>query len=68
MLAAQALFYGLAAIDPLIPEKNPVKRLSAVIRAFVVLVAAAACAIKIFFSPPQQLWKETKVGAAKSGS
>jgi cellulose synthase/poly-beta-1,6-N-acetylglucosamine synthase-like glycosyltransferase len=65
VLCAQALFYGLALLDPVIPEKNPVKRLSAVIRAFVVLVAAAACALNIFFRPAQQLWKETKVGTAK---
>jgi biofilm PGA synthesis N-glycosyltransferase PgaC len=65
MLAPQALFYGLALLDPVIPEGNVVKRLSSVIRAFVVLVAAAAAALKIFFAPPQQLWKETKVGAAK---
>jgi hypothetical protein len=65
MLTAQGLFYGLALFDPLIPERSPAKRLSSVIRAFVVLVAAAACALKIFFRSPQQLWKETKVGTAK---
>ena len=64
-LAAQGVFYGLALLDPFIPEGNPVKRLSSVIRAFLVLVAAAAVALKIFFAPPQHLWKETKVGAAK---
>lgn len=64
-LAAQGLFYGLALLDPVLREGNPVKRLSSVIRAFLVLVAAAAVALKIFFAPPQQLWKETKVGAAK---
>jgi len=61
-LGAQLLFYGLAIADPLIPERNRLKRFSAVIRAFVVLVAAAACALNVFFRPPQQLWKETKVG------
>jgi cellulose synthase/poly-beta-1,6-N-acetylglucosamine synthase-like glycosyltransferase len=65
VLVSQAIFYGLAMIDPLIPETNPVKRLSAVIRAFVVLVTAAACALNIFFRPAQHLWKETKVGTAK---
>lgn len=59
-LAGQLLFYGLAIADPLIPETNPLKRLSAVIRTFVVLVAAAACAVNIFFRPAQQLWKETR--------
>jgi cellulose synthase/poly-beta-1,6-N-acetylglucosamine synthase-like glycosyltransferase len=66
LLAAQAVFYALALLDPLIPEKNPVKRLSAVIRAFVVLVAAAACALNVFFRPARQLWKETKVETGKS--
>lgn len=65
ILSAELVFYGLALLDPAIPEGNPLKRLSAVIRAFVVLVAAAACAPKVFFTPAQQLWKETKVGAAK---
>jgi biofilm PGA synthesis N-glycosyltransferase PgaC len=61
LIAAQLLFYGLALADPVIPQSNPLKRVSAVIRAFVVLVAAAACALTVFFRPPQQLWKETKV-------
>lgn len=64
-LSAQVFFYLLAVVDPLIPEKNPVKQLSAVIRAFTVLVAAAGCAVNVFFRPAQQLWKETKVEAAK---
>jgi cellulose synthase/poly-beta-1,6-N-acetylglucosamine synthase-like glycosyltransferase len=69
VIAAQALFYGLALIDPAIPEKKPLKRFSAVTRAFVVLVAAALCALAVFILPAQRLWKETKVGvAAKSTS
>jgi len=67
VLGAQSAFYGLALLDPVIPERNPLKRLSAVIRAFVVLVAAAACALNVFFRPAQQLWKETKVETGKSG-
>lgn len=66
-VALQAVFYGLGLLDPRIAESSPVKRLSAVIRAFVVLVAAAACAIEVFFRPARQLWKETRVGAAKNG-
>ena len=65
LVTVQFIFYGIAALDPLIPENTPVKRFSAVSRAFVVLVAAAACAPKVFFKPAQQLWKETKVGTAK---
>lgn len=64
-LALQGIFYGLAGLDPLLPEKAPLKRLSAVIRTFVVLVAAAACALSVFFGPASRLWKETQVSAAR---
>lgn len=65
---AQAVFYLLAFADPLVPERNPLKRLSAVLRAFVVLVGAALCAVAIFFLPAEKFWKETKVTAARESS
>jgi cellulose synthase/poly-beta-1,6-N-acetylglucosamine synthase-like glycosyltransferase len=66
VLISQGLFYVLAVTDPVIPEKFPLKRLSAVIRAFVVLTAAAFCALAVFILPAQKLWKETRVETAKS--
>jgi cellulose synthase/poly-beta-1,6-N-acetylglucosamine synthase-like glycosyltransferase len=66
VLLAQGIFYLLAIADPAIPEKSPLKRLSAVIRAFVVLTAAAFCALAVFILPAQKLWKETRVEAAKN--
>ena len=63
-IAVQAVFYGCALIDPLIPEHNPLKRLTSVVRTFVVLVAAAFCAIVVFFVPAQVLWKETRSSSA----
>ncbi len=63
-LAAQVLFYGLALLDPKIPDASSVKRLSAPIRAFVVLVAAALCAVAVLFIPAHRLWRETRVGVA----
>ena len=63
-LVAQGIFYGLALADPFIPERGPLKRLSAVIRTFVVLVAAAACALAVFVLPAQRLWKETRAPLA----
>jgi cellulose synthase/poly-beta-1,6-N-acetylglucosamine synthase-like glycosyltransferase len=60
VLMAQGLFYLLAISDPVIPETFPLKRLSAVIRAFVVLTAAAFCALAVFVLPAQKLWKETR--------
>jgi poly-beta-1,6-N-acetyl-D-glucosamine synthase len=62
-LVSQAIFYGLALADPLIPERSLIKRVSATVRAFVVLTAAAACALAVFVLPARQLWKETRVGA-----
>jgi cellulose synthase/poly-beta-1,6-N-acetylglucosamine synthase-like glycosyltransferase len=64
-LSGQAIFYLIAVTDPVIPEGTHVKRLSAVIRAFTVLVAAALCALCVFVVPAQQLWKETNVTTAR---
>jgi len=58
---AQALFYALAAIDLWMPDAAPVKRVTSVARAFVVMMAAAVCALAVFFVPPQRLWKPTEV-------
>jgi len=63
-LGLQAIFYTLALADPLIPERSPLKRLSATIRAFVVLTAAAGCALAVFVLPARQLWKETRASPA----
>lgn len=65
-LLAQAAFYGLALLDPVIPQANVLKRGSAVARTFVVLIAAALCATAVFVIPAQRLWKETRVGIARS--
>jgi hypothetical protein len=62
-LALQGIFYALALADPLIPERSLTKRVSATVRAFVVLTAAAACALAVFVLPARRLWKETRVGA-----
>ena len=59
----QLAFYGLALIDPLIPERAWLKRGSSLVRTFVVLVAAALSGIAVFFVPAQRLWRETKVTA-----
>jgi biofilm PGA synthesis N-glycosyltransferase PgaC len=61
-LAGQALFYGLAAIDPWLPAKFPLKRLTSVIHTFVVMMLASLCAVSIFFVPPRSLWKENRIG------
>ena len=57
MLAAQILFYGLAALDPWIPD-GPVKRVSSPARTFVVLFAAALAAGRILLPFQTDFWKE----------
>jgi cellulose synthase/poly-beta-1,6-N-acetylglucosamine synthase-like glycosyltransferase len=57
---AQVLFYLTAFLDRWIPERLPIKRFSSFARAFVILIAAALCAVSILFIPPHRLWKQTK--------
>jgi cellulose synthase/poly-beta-1,6-N-acetylglucosamine synthase-like glycosyltransferase len=58
---AQCIFYGLAALDRKLPASFPLKRMSSPIRTFVMLVLSSVVALKIFFVPPRDLWKETQV-------
>jgi poly-beta-1,6-N-acetyl-D-glucosamine synthase len=66
-LAAQGVFYGLALLDLVLPERLLLKRVSSPIRIFVVLMLAALCAVSILFLPRTVLWKETRV-AARAGT
>lgn len=59
----QAFLYLLAYADPSIPAGNPLKKLSSPLRSFLVMMMATACAISIWFVPPQRLWKPTRVSA-----
>lgn len=60
-IGGQVLVYGLAGVDPWVPEGSAMKRLSAVCRTFVVMIAAAFCAGSILFVPADRLWKVTRV-------
>jgi biofilm PGA synthesis N-glycosyltransferase PgaC len=62
MLGGQAVFYGLAALDPWLPGGFPAKRLASFARTFASLMLAAVWGLKVFFVPPRSLWKETKIG------
>ena len=57
----QAGVYGAALLDPKIPPKNVMKRLTSPIRSFLVMMAATLCAISIWFVPPEKLWKPTYI-------
>lgn len=63
----QAGFYVIAIADRFLPEGLGLKRVTSPVRTFVVLVAAAACAVSILLVPAEQLWKpavERKSGSA----
>jgi cellulose synthase/poly-beta-1,6-N-acetylglucosamine synthase-like glycosyltransferase len=60
MWTAQAGFYGLAALDRIMPDTSPLKRFSSFAGTFVVLMVAAGCAPKILFVPADKLWKKTR--------
>ncbi len=56
-LLGQAAFYGLALLDMVTPDGFPLKRLTSPIRTFVVLMAAALCAVSILFLPASSFWR-----------
>lgn len=56
LAGGQALFYGLAAIDVILPERFPVRRLTTPARAFVVLMVATLWAGSIAFRPARKFW------------
>jgi poly-beta-1,6-N-acetyl-D-glucosamine synthase len=66
VLLAQAVLYGLALADPLIPRHFPLKRITSPLRSFLVLLAAALFATRVLFPNAQNLWKETQVRPARS--
>lgn len=62
-LGGQAAFYFVAAIDRLLPEGFPIKKLTSAARVFVVLMAASFCAASILFAPSRNYWSDTKVAS-----
>jgi poly-beta-1,6-N-acetyl-D-glucosamine synthase len=64
-LGVQAVFYGVAVLDLWIPDRFTFKGISAAIRGFTVLMAAAFCAALLLLRPSENLWKETTVRVAE---
>jgi hypothetical protein len=62
-LFANLIFFGLVVLDPLLPQASPIGKISAPLRTFIVLMAAAFCAAAILFVPAQTLWKPTEIAA-----
>jgi cellulose synthase/poly-beta-1,6-N-acetylglucosamine synthase-like glycosyltransferase len=62
-LGGQAFGYFLAAIDPVLPSAFVLRKISKPARTFVGLMFAALMAVRVLWTPPQDLWKPTKVVA-----
>ena len=67
-LSAQAGFYLVALLNPLIPEGSLIKRITSPCWTFVVLIAAALCGISVLFIPSRKLWKQTEVRQSSSAA
>ena len=63
-VGAQAGFYLCFGVDRWIPERWPVKPLTSAARTFVVLMAAAFCAVPSFLFGGLDLWTETRIPTA----
>jgi biofilm PGA synthesis N-glycosyltransferase PgaC len=62
-LGAQAGFYLCSGVDIWIPERWLLKPVTSAARTFVVLMAAAFCAVPSFLFGGLDLWRETRVPA-----
>lgn len=69
IIVCESVFVLLAAADRVVPQSVLLKKVSSPARTFLVMMAAALCAVSIFFVPPQRLWKvTTKVGVGKGAA
>jgi poly-beta-1,6-N-acetyl-D-glucosamine synthase len=65
-VGAQMVAYLLALADTAIPPGLRLKRLTAPLRTFTVLMAASLCALAILFVPARMLWRETRVAGQRA--
>jgi cellulose synthase/poly-beta-1,6-N-acetylglucosamine synthase-like glycosyltransferase len=66
LLVGEAAALLMALADGWFRRGNPLKRLTSPARTFLVMNAAALCAVAVFFVPPQTLWGTTKVEGQSS--
>jgi hypothetical protein len=59
----QIVFWALALADPWFRRVKALRKLTAIPRAFAVLVFSAVCALKVLFVPPRELWVEARAGS-----
>lgn len=64
-LGAQAAFYALAALDGLMPDGFPLKRISSFACTSLAMLFAAAVGLSVFFVHPRSLWKESTIAVQR---
>lgn len=65
LLAALAILV-MAALDPLLPKKLALRRITSPARSFVVLNTSSLLSVLVFIVPPERLWKPTSIPVAAS--
>ncbi len=61
LIGNELILIALAFLDPLVPRKFPLKRISSPSRTFLLMNAAAVAAIVVFVVPANRLWIATQV-------
>jgi cellulose synthase/poly-beta-1,6-N-acetylglucosamine synthase-like glycosyltransferase len=61
LLIDEWILVGIAVLDPFIPQKFPLKRISSPARTFMAMNTAALLALLIFFVPPEFIWRPTQM-------
>jgi len=67
-ICLELLPLAIAATDFITPAGSFWKKLSSPAHTVVAMLAATACAIAIFFVPPQRLWKPTQLQVARDAT
>jgi biofilm PGA synthesis N-glycosyltransferase PgaC len=60
-LVGQTGIYLAALVDPKVPSGSLLKRITSPIKAFLLMMAATLCAVRVWFVPPERLWKAAQV-------
>jgi hypothetical protein len=61
LLIDEWILLGIAVLDPFIPQKFPLKRITSPARTFMAMNTAALLALLIFFVPPEFIWRPTQM-------
>jgi cellulose synthase/poly-beta-1,6-N-acetylglucosamine synthase-like glycosyltransferase len=61
LLTDELTLLAIAALDPVLPKRSPLRRISSPARTFLTMSAAAVLSMLVFVVPPNSLWRPTRV-------